>query len=156
MGVDEPTLPSPGIWLTKDELRGQDMEEEMAPEITTRSNYKSAEEHAEDLESTFIEERDMGMVEGPFTAEEAAAVCGCRPEDLRPGPMGAVEEADKIRTIFDGSVCNQNLHIRKNTAEKTTAPMVHDAFHALHWLREASEVKLSENGWFAPDEWIFS
>ena len=62
------------------------------------------------------------MVEGPFTAEEAAKACGCLPHELRPGPLGAVEELDKIRTIYDGSVGGQNDSIRSHTVERTTAP----------------------------------
>ena len=38
------------------------------------------------------EEREMGMVPGPFTTTEAAAYCGCTPEELCPGPMAAIDE----------------------------------------------------------------
>ena len=115
-----------------------ELDEEAPPTITTRANYPSAEAHAAELTKTFEEERALGMVEGPFTAEQAARACNCRESDLRPGPMAAIEELDKIRTIFDGSVCHQNDYIRANTKERTTAPMVHDAWHALHWLRWSS------------------
>ena len=136
-----------------------ELDEETPPSITTRANYPSAEAHAEDLTKTFEEERDMGMVEGPYTAQQAARRCGCSESDLRPGPMAAIEELDKIRTIFDGSVCHQNDYIRANTKERTTAPMVHDAFHALHWLKWAANTGAGDHarGWFppAPDEDIY-
>ena len=31
-----------------------------------------------------------------------------------PGPLGAVEELDEVRTTFDGSIGNQNAHIQNN------------------------------------------
>lgn len=137
LGVDEPTLPTPGVWPKKDELRGLLWEDEPPPGLEAHDNYPSAELHSEDIEATFEEEKALGMVLGPFTWEEAANVCGCTVEDLITGPMAAIEESDKIRTIYDGTKGGQNLWIRFNTAERTTAPTVHDAMHGLHWLKEA-------------------
>ena len=68
----------------------------------------------------------MGMVEGPFTIAEAAEYCGCTPEELCPGPMAAVDEGDKVRTIYDGSWGGANAHIQRHTEECTTAPTVMD------------------------------
>ena len=44
-----------------------------------------------------------GMVMGPHTRAEAAYICGCDPEELCPGPMAAIDEGDKIRTIYHGA-----------------------------------------------------
>ena len=62
-----------------------------------------AEIHSDDIRKTFLEERDMDMVLGPLTAQEAASLCGCDIPELCPGPMAAIDEGDKIRTIYDGS-----------------------------------------------------
>ena len=64
----------------------------------------------------------MGMVDGPLTKVEAAACCGCNMEDLCPGPLAGIDEGDKIRTIYDGSVGGANDTIRNQTVERTTAP----------------------------------
>ena len=137
LGVDEPTLDTPGVWPTKAELRGQEYEDDNhIPQPQGRENYLSAEKHAATIEETFWEEKDLGMVEGPFTAEEAAKVCGCSVDELCTGALGAVEEADKIRTIFDGTVIFVNEWIRRLCKEKTTAPTLADALQALHWLTQ--------------------
>ena len=80
----------------------------------------------------------MGMVEGPFTKVEAASRCGCEIEDLCPGPLAGIDEGDKIRTIYDGSVGGANDTIRNQTVERTTAPTVLDGVQALHWLHAAA------------------
>ena len=77
----------------------------------------------------------MGLVEGPFTKQEAADRCGCNPSELCPGPMAAIDEGDKIRTIYDGSFGGANAHIQQNSTEKTTAPTVMDCVHGIHWLQ---------------------
>ena len=79
----------------------------------------------------------MGMVEGLFSKEEAASRCGCDSEDLCPGPLAGIDEGDKIRTIYDGSVGGANA-IRNQTVERTTAPTVLDGVQALHWLHAAA------------------
>ena len=66
----------------------------------------------------------MGMVEGPFSA--AASRCGCASADLCPGPLAGIDEGDKIRTIYDGSVGGADDTIRNQTVERTTAPTVLD------------------------------
>ena len=91
----------------------------------------------------------MGLVEGPFTKQEAADRCGCNPSELCPGPMAAIDEGDKIRTIYDGSFGGANAHIQQNSTEKTTAPTVMDCVHGIHWLRAAREVSTAES---APQE----
>ena len=78
------------------------------------------------------------MVEGPFTKQEAANRCGCSPSQLCPGPMAAIDEGDKIRTIYDGSFGGANSHIQQNTSEKTTAPTVMDCMHGIHWIHASS------------------
>ena len=144
LGVDEPTLHTPGVWPLKEELRGMLWEDEPPPGLEAHDNYPSAELHSADIQATFEEEREMGMVLGPYTWEEAAEVCGCTVNELITGPMAAIEESDKIRTIYDGTRGGQNLWIRFNTKERTTAPTVHDAMHALHWLKEARSSAMSK------------
>ena len=64
-----------------------------------RDNYSSARDFPSQVRQTFVEEVDMGMVEGPLTKQQAALRCSCREEDLCPGPLAAIDEGDKIRTI---------------------------------------------------------
>ena len=73
------------------------------------------------------------------TRSEAAERCRCKPEELCPGPLAGIDESDKIRTIYDGSKGGANAHIEAHTGEKTTAPMVGDCLHAIHWLRTAAD-----------------
>jgi len=142
IGVDEPTLTSPGVWPTKEELKGVPEEWEELPSPTGRHNYDSAEVFLDSIKETFMEEKEMGLVEGPFTKQEAANRCGCLPRDLCPGPMAAIDEGDKIRTIYDGSFGGANAHIQQNSTEKTTAPTVMDCVHGIHWLRAAGKLQL--------------
>ena len=58
--------------------------------------------------------------------------------DLCPGPLAGIDEGDKIRTIYDGSVGGANDTIRNQTVERTTAPTVLDGVQALHWLHAAA------------------
>ena len=102
-------------------------------------NYPTAELFAKEIKSTFYEERALDMVDGPFTRSEAAERCRCKPEELCPGPLAGIDESDKIRTIYDGSKGGANAHIQAHTEEKTTAPMVGDCLHAIHWLRTAAD-----------------
>ena len=91
LGVDEPTLTSPGIWPTKEELRGiPDEYEELASPVG-RHNYDSAEDFSDAIKQTFEEEKLLDMVEGPFTKQEAANRCRCSPTQLCPGPMAAID-----------------------------------------------------------------
>jgi hypothetical protein len=92
--------------------------------------------HITTLEETFIEERGMGMCDGPLTLQEAANLCRCKTDEIICGALGAVEEADKVRTIYDGTVGGQNGRIQHHIKEKTTSPTVQDAMHAIHWCRQ--------------------
>ena len=139
LGVTTPTWTSPGIWPTKEELKGESplWEDLLIP--MGRDNYPSAKDFSSQVRQTFVEEVDMGMVEGPLTQEEAALRCGCTPDELCPGPLAAIDEGDKIRTIYDGSWGHANSHIQQNTVEKTTAPTVMDCVQAIHWLTTTKE-----------------
>ena len=136
--MDEYTLTSPGIWPTKEGLKGTPEEyEDLAPPVG-RHNYDPAEDFSDAIKQTFEEEKLLDMVEGPFTKQEAANRCGCVPSQLCPGPMAAIDEGDKIRTIYDGSFGGANSHIQQNTSEKTTLPTVMDCMHGIHWLHASS------------------
>ena len=139
LGVTTPTWTSPGIWPTKEELKGESplWEDLLLP--MGRDNYASANDFSSQVRQTFVEEVDMGMVEGPLTQEEAALRCGCTSAELCPGPLAAIDEGDKIRTIYDGSWGHANSHIQQNTVEKTTAPTVMDCVQAIHWLNTTKE-----------------
>ena len=54
--------------------------------------------------------------------------------------MAAIDEGDKIRTIYDGSFGGANSHIQQNTSEKTTVPTVMDCMHGIHWIHASSSV----------------
>ena len=134
-------MTSPGIWPTKEELTGQpDDYEDLAPPVG-RHNYDSAEDFSDAIKATFEEEKLLDMVEGPFTKQEAAHRCGCKPSQLCPGPMAAM---DKVRTIYDGSFGGANSHIQQYTSEKTTAPTVMDCTHGIHWLHAAAPHQSTE------------
>ena len=139
LGVTSPTWTSPGIWPTTEELRGESpMWEDLLLPLG-RDNYPSAKDFSTQVRQTFVEEVAMDMVEGPLTQEEAAVRCSCAPEELCPGPLAAIDEGDKIRTIYDGSWGHANSHIQQNTVEKTTAPTVMDCIQAIHWLSTHKE-----------------
>ena len=78
IGVDEPTLTSPGVWPTKEELRGSPDDWEDLPSPTGRHNYDSAEAFSDSIKETFIEEKAMGLVEGPFTRKQQTDVDAIR------------------------------------------------------------------------------
>ena len=137
--VSDPTLTFAGVWPTKEELKGEAWLREDPPPPVAHDNYPTAELFAKEIESTFYEERALDMVDGPFTRSEAAERCRCKPEELCPGPLAGIDESDKIRTIYDGSKGGANAHIQAHTEEKTTAPMVGDCLHAIHWLRTAAD-----------------
>ncbi|CAE8588429.1 unnamed protein product, partial [Polarella glacialis] len=157
LGVDEETLCSPGVWPTKEELKGQLPEYEDLPPPGSMDNYSSAVLHEDAIEATFYEEEKLDMVIGLSSIEDAAITCGCLPEDLCAGPLGAVEEADKLRTIFDGAAPGVNDHIRKNTKEKTTCPGAtgpETAWEEEEWVllkadvtKAHRRVKISRKGW---------
>ena len=143
LGVTSPTLRTPDVWPTKEELRGEEDPYPEYPPLQGRDNYPSAKEFTKEIEATFEEEKTMGMVLGPMTQQEAAVICGCQPDQLCPGPMAGIQEADKVRTIFDGSWGGANTHIQSNTVERTTAPTVMDCVQALHWLHASKTTPLA-------------
>ena len=69
-------------------MSGAPWEPDEALPLSGKDNYKSALAHADIIESTFMEEKELGMAEGPFTAQEAADFCGCTVMELCPGPRG--------------------------------------------------------------------
>ena len=138
LGVTTPPLHSPGIWPLKSELKGMEFIQQELEQPMGLDNYSSVKDFAPQVRATFVEEVQLGMVEGPLTKQQAALRCSCREEDLCPGPLAAIDEGDKIRTIYDGSAGGANIHIQNQTMERTTAPTVLDCVQALHWLHEAS------------------
>ena len=127
LGVSDPTLTSPGVWPTKEELKGEAWLGEDPPPPVAHDNYPTAELFAEEIESTFYEERALDMVDGPFTRSEAAERCRCKPDELCPGPLAGIDESDKIRTIYDGSKGGANAHIQAHTStgsgQRRTTPI---------------------------------
>ena len=67
LGVTTPTWTSPGIWPTKEELKGESLWEDLLIPMG-RDNYASAKDFSSQVRKTLVEEVDMGMVEGPLTA----------------------------------------------------------------------------------------
>lgn len=61
LGVTTPTWSSPGIWPSKDELRGMDLDMEDLDHPLGRDNYKSAEDFRDAIQATFEEEKKMRM-----------------------------------------------------------------------------------------------
>lgn len=134
LGVLQPMDRTPNIWPTKLEMAGDSYDKPSIPELKSTDNYLSAKLHYDTLQKTFEEEQLLGMCRGPLTLDEAAAACGCNADEIICGALGAVEEADKIRTIYDGTVGGQNDRIQDHILEKTTSPTLHDAMHAIHWV----------------------
>ena len=106
-------------------------------------NYPSAADFSREIRATFAEEVAMGMTVGPLSQQQAAELCGCDPTELCPGPLAGIDEGDKVRTIYDGSVGGANAKIQQNTKERTTAPTVLDCVHAIHWLQAARHTEAS-------------
>lgn len=63
-----PPLTRPGIWPTKEELKGESQVDGVVEDPKGRENYTLAELHAGGIRQTFLEERDLDMVTGPLTA----------------------------------------------------------------------------------------
>ena len=61
LGVKEPPLKSPGIWPTKEELKGESPSDGALEDPRGRGNYASAEIHSEDIRKTFLEEREPSV-----------------------------------------------------------------------------------------------
>lgn len=137
LGVAEDTLPAEHVWPTKVVLGGREPSTD-SPALEAHENYSSAVIREDVIEHTFLEERDLNMVAGPFSPEEAAAFYECSVQELFPGLLGAVEEADKVRTTYDGSIGHQNDHIRNHMNCRNTAPTASDLQGALQWLDHIS------------------
>ena len=153
LGVDTLVLRSPNIWPTKEELKGEPPPDMTLDAPIGRENHPSAEIHSEDIRATFLEEKAMDMVLGPFTPAEAASCCHCLVSELCPGPMAAIDEGDKVRTIYDGSWGGANAHIQANCEERTTAPTVMDCMHGIHWLQAAQAEPARSKLNYAHCEW---
>ena len=138
LGVSDPTLTSPGVWPTKEELKGEAWLGENPPPPVAHDNYPTAELFAKEIESTFYEERALDMVDGPFTRSEAAERCRCKPEELCPGPLAGIDESDKIRTIYDGSKEKQTRTSRLTRRRRPPHRWL-KKLHAIHWLRTAAD-----------------
>ena len=134
LGVDEDLPDTRHIWPSKLELTNVDQHEAHIQPPTQQPNYPSAEEHELTIEATFQEELPLGMVEGPLTDDQAAARCGCRPDELCHGALAGKPEGrylDKLRTIHDATINNVNLHIKRHQRYRTTAPGLADFLMAL-------------------------
>ena len=129
LGVTGPVLEDQGVWPTKAEL-GEEVNLDQVPTPFAAVNYPSAEVFEDAIEATFLEEAKLNMVLGPFTINEAAEVCGCTISELCIGALAAIDEGDKIRTIFDATITEVNNWIRKRMTRKTTAPGLHDLLWA--------------------------
>ena len=122
LGVDTPTLQSPGVWPLKSEIIGEEWDPVEAPPPVGHSNYPSADTFREEIRATFVEETPLRMVIGPCTRAEAAAHCHCKEEDLCPCPMAGIDESDKIRSIFDGSKGGQTSGFSRTGQRRPQPP----------------------------------
>ena len=145
IGVDEPTLTSPECGPRRKNSEEVQMIEKTCLHLQVATTMIQLKPSQTPSKRHLWKKKAMGLVEGPFTKQEAANRCGCNPSELCPGPMAVIDEGDKIRTIYDGSFGGANAHIQQNSTEKTTAPTVMDCVHGIHWLRAAREVSTSES-----------
>ena len=107
------------VAANKGGTRGQPgLAEELPPK--GRSNYTSAEDFVQNID-TSEEEKEMGMVDGPFAPGEAARRCNCSEQELCPRPMAAIDAGDKVRTIYDGSR-GANQWIQQDNSARTPPP----------------------------------
>ena len=138
LGVDSPPLPCEHVWPTKEEMAKCPDDQEPG-EPCSRENYGSAAEFENEIEATFVEEREMGLTLGPMDLETAAIICECDPGDICCGALAGIDEGDKVRTVHDGTIVNVNPWIQRNTPCKTTSPGLHDLLwariRALQFLR---------------------
>ena len=95
---------------------------------------------------------------GFFLLPEQPRKVPVRPRSFAQPLLAAIDEGDKIRTIYDGSLGHANSHIQQNTVEKTTAPTVMDCIQAIHWLNTAKEgstptvAQGTDTGWTYPQK----
>ena len=148
LGMDTLPLRSAGVRpVTKEELKGDALPEHRLDAPIGRENYSSAEQQAEDIKKTFLEERDLGMALGPFSAVQMQLqdhrTLGGPP--WRPSMKG--QDQDHLRWLLWGA----NPHTQANREARTTAPMVMDRLPLLHWPQaiEGSDqhTRHHQSGW---------
>ena len=105
----------PGVWPLKSELAGEDPVEAPLDDPKGHHNYPSAADFSKEIRATFEEEVPLGMTVGPLSRQKAAELCECDPTELCPGPLAGIDEGDKVRTIYDGSVGGANAKVQQNT-----------------------------------------
>ena len=64
LGVSDPTLTSPGVWPTKEELKGEAWLGEDPPPPVAHDNYPTAELFASEIEATFYVLRGTSLGHG--------------------------------------------------------------------------------------------
>ena len=62
LGVTSPTLGTPNVWPTKEELSGEPTQEEDLPDPIPMDNYSSAIEFEDQIEKTLEEEKGSCML----------------------------------------------------------------------------------------------
>ena len=72
--------------IVADEVNGLDFDPEDLKAPRGHRNYPSADEFADNIKATFREEKELGMVLGRYTREEAAEACRCTETELCPVP----------------------------------------------------------------------
>eukprot|EP00438_Fugacium_kawagutii_P006577 Skav231730 [mRNA] locus=scaffold2515:329814:332360:+ [translate_table: standard] len=60
--VTDPTLRSPGIWPTKEEFAGEELDLPDFPELQGRDNYPSAKDFIQEILKTFEDEKALGHI----------------------------------------------------------------------------------------------
>jgi hypothetical protein len=65
-GVTTPPLQSPGIWLLKSALKGDDFVPQDLEDPVGRANYSSVNDFVSQARATFMEEVDLAIVDGAY------------------------------------------------------------------------------------------
>ena len=94
--------------------------------------YPSAKDFSEQVRKTFVEEGGTWYGGRPLPPGGSSPKMWLHRWGTLPS-FAAIDEGDKIRTIYDGSWGRANAHIQQNTAEKTTAPTVMDCIEAIRY-----------------------
>ncbi|CAE8737484.1 unnamed protein product [Polarella glacialis] len=114
---------------------------EQPPPPHDAPNYPSAAEHADRIEATYIEERDLDMTSGPHDRATTAALCQCHEDELSCGALSGRLEGrymEKLRTIHDATINDVNLWIRHRRPERTTFPGL---FYAIYYPHRRMLIK---------------